>query len=391
MAAAGLDHAGDDRVPVVADHAGLVAQQAGADPVWLPVALPRDQVRIGDLRPCHLRQVGGPVVQRPLRLPGVHHAALQDHRDGAGHRGPDLPAQLDAVPRLSMQIRPGSRHRVDRPAHYHEIVHLPGQPYGLLGGHFRGHPSPGGQFVAAQPQPEHPPSSERLPHRAQHALGKQQPVLAVIVAALVGQPRLELAQQRVLAGVDLDPVQPGSGRQGGGSSEALDQRVDLRALHLHGQLARSRVWYPRRCPQRGLGERRGALHPSVPQPGQHQCAMWPAGRDGPGPARPALGSQRCALVGPVRGVHARGLGHDDAAAPRRPPGVVGDVPRRDLPAPAEVGLVRPEHHPARRTARPEVNGLGQDGAHAVTASGLESQSFAGARTAGIPSGTAWPR
>ena len=126
VAAAGLDDAGDDRIPVVPHHAGLVAQQAGADSFRLAAAQPRDQVRIGDLRPGHLRQIGGPVVQRPLRLPRVDHAALQGHGDGSAYRGPDLPAQLGARARLGMQVGPGRRHRVDRPPHHHEIVRLAG-------------------------------------------------------------------------------------------------------------------------------------------------------------------------------------------------------------------------------------------------------------------------
>ena len=53
--------------------------------------------------------------------------------------------------------------------------------------------------------------------------------------------------------------------------------------------------------------------------------------------------------------------------------------------------MRPEHHPAGRAARPEIDGLGQGRAHAVTASGLESHGFAGTRTDGMPRGTARPR
>ena len=195
MAAAGLDDAGDDRIPVVPDHAGLVAQQAGADSFRLAAAQPRDQVGIGDLRPGHLGQIGGPVVQCPLRLRRVDDTALQGHGHGSAYRGADLPAQLDARARLGMQVGPGRRHRVDRSPHHHEIVRLAGQPRGLLGGHLRGHPGPGGQLVAAQSQPEHPPGPEGIPDGAQHTLGQQQPVLAVVVPTLVGQAGVELTQQ----------------------------------------------------------------------------------------------------------------------------------------------------------------------------------------------------
>ena len=53
--------------------------------------------------------------------------------------------------------------------------------------------------------------------------------------------------------------------------------------------------------------------------------------------------------------------------------------------------MRPEHHPAGRASRPEVDGIGQARAHAVPASGLKSHSLAGARTDGMPSGTSRPR
>ena len=116
VTAPGLDYAGDDRVPVVADHARLIAQQAGADPVRLVGPQPCDQVRVGDLSPGHLDQVGGPVGQRRLRRSRVHHAALQDHRDRPPthlpsplHRRPDLTAELNAEARLGVQVGPGRR------------------------------------------------------------------------------------------------------------------------------------------------------------------------------------------------------------------------------------------------------------------------------------------
>jgi hypothetical protein len=94
-----------------------------------------------------------------------------------------------------MQVRPGGGHRVDRAAHHDEVVRQRGQPRGLLSGNFRSHPGPRGKLVAAQPQPEYPTAADRAARRAQHPLGEQQPVLTVVVPALVGQTGVELTQQ----------------------------------------------------------------------------------------------------------------------------------------------------------------------------------------------------
>ena len=71
---AGLAHAADDRVAVVTDVAGLVAEDARPDPVGLPGADRRHQPGVGDLGPGHLDQVGHPVVEGRLRpRPGRRH------------------------------------------------------------------------------------------------------------------------------------------------------------------------------------------------------------------------------------------------------------------------------------------------------------------------------
>ena len=97
-------------------------------------------------------------------------------------------------------------------------------------------PGPRRELVARQAQPDHGVAG-RGTHGAEHVAGEALPIVPPLVVALVGQPAEELADEAVLAGVDLDPVAPrrhGRGRRGG---EPVDDGADVTRLHRLGDLA----------------------------------------------------------------------------------------------------------------------------------------------------------
>ena len=109
--------------------------------------------------------------------------------------------------RRGVRVRPVGADRVRAAADHRQQIQVRGQRGGLLRGLLRRDPGPRRQLVAAQPQGQDPARADRGAHRGQHLAGQRQPVRAVPVGALVGQPGVELAQQRAGPGVDLDPVQ----------------------------------------------------------------------------------------------------------------------------------------------------------------------------------------
>ena len=202
------------------------------------------------------------------------------------------------------------------------------------------------------------PRPDGVPDRGEHLPGQPEPVAAVAVGAVVGQARVELAEQRPGPGVDLHPVGAGRDRQPGRGGEPGGQRGDLRVAHLHRHLAGDRVRDAGRSPQRRLGVGGGPLQAGMAEAGQHQRAVPLARRRDLLPAAGGRGGQRRPLVRPVGGVHRGRLGDDEPRPAGRPALVIGDVPGRERAAPglagragawrAEVGLVRAEHDPGLR-------------------------------------------
>ena len=353
-----IDDAGHDRVAVVADLAGLVAQHAGSDPLRLPGPDLGHQVGVGQLRPGHLDRVGHAVGHGALghldvddRALRSHHHAVPGHRP---HRVTDRAGQLQVEPRRGVAVGAGGARGEDRAAHDGEQVDDRGAGVvehecgGELGGHLGGDAGPGGELVAAQPEPDDPVGTDRVAHRGQHPAGEQRPVLAPLVAAGVGQPRQELAHQGELAGVDLDAVAARNDRPPRRVGEPVDDRRDVVGLHLLGDLTGVHLGDPTRRPQLALGPVRGALAPGVAEPGQHDRPVGSARLDHRRPAGAALERERSALERPVRRVHRGVLGDDHAGAAAGPTPVVGDVALRERPTASEVGLVGAEHDAARR-------------------------------------------
>ena len=228
MAAARVAHAAHQGVTRVADLARLVAQQAGPDlPRTVPAQL-ADQAGVGDLGPGHLHQVAATAVQRVPRVVRVGHAALQHHRDRAVQRVPDPPREGGVEHRRGVPVRPVGGGRVQTAAHHDQQVQPAAELAGLRGPGLRRHPGPGRQLITGQPQAQDVPRPDGVPDRGEHLPGQPEPVAAVAVGAVVGQARVELAEQRPGPGVDLHPVGTGRDRQPGRGGEPGGQRVDLR-------------------------------------------------------------------------------------------------------------------------------------------------------------------
>ena len=90
------------------------------------------------------------------------------------------------------------------------------------------HPGPRGQLVTAQPERQHAVGAEGGPDGAQHVGGQPEPIRPVGVGPQIGQPRVELAQERAVAGIDLHAVEPRRHGPPAGGGEAGDQLVDVR-------------------------------------------------------------------------------------------------------------------------------------------------------------------
>ena len=121
-----------------------------------------------------------------------------------------------------------------------------------------------------------------------------QAVLAVGVVALVGEPGVELAQDRQRAGVDLHPVEAGPDGRPGRRGEALDQCLDLGGAHGHRHLAADHVGHRGRRPQHRLRVGARPLAAGVAESGQHHGAVgWQASATAcqPGPQAEASGAR----------------------------------------------------------------------------------------------------
>ncbi len=313
MAGRRFTHAGHQRVAVVPYLADLVAQNAWTRGPAGPCGC--HQVRVGDLRPGHLHRVGHTGGQCRLGHVDVHHAALQDDRDGAaaarirravaavrvagvGQRRSDRAGELAVEAGFDMHVRPGRRYREDRPTDHHQVVVGPGERTDDLNGCLGGHSRPRRQLVTGQPQPDDRVPG-RLPRGGQHLSREAQAVRAVLVLPGVRQTRQELPYQAVLTGVHLHAVAAGGERRAGRSSEASYHRVDVSGLHRLRHFAGVYFRYSRRCPQLPLGVRRTALTAGVPQRGDEQGAVRVHRvRDRP-PALAAVGGEGGPFVRPV--------------------------------------------------------------------------------------------
>ena len=245
-----------------------------------------------------------------------------------------------------MEIGPGLLGREDGTANHHHIVD-PGlhQCGGDTGCHLGGDTRPRREFIARQTQ-AHDGRGGSSAHRTDDGACERESVGAPLVATMVGEPRQELAHQAVLAGVHLHPVAPGPHRQGSGRTETGHHRSDVVGFHPLRNLAAVHLGYPRRGPQWILAVGARALPAGVVERGDHERAVDVACRgDGLPPGGAALG-QRGPFVRPIAAVHTGTFSDHDARTTAGTAGVVGDVPLGEAPfIVAEVGDVRPEHHP----------------------------------------------
>ena len=131
------------------------------------------------------------------------------------------------------------------PAHDDDVVDALGdQRGGDVRGHLRRDPRPRRQLVARQAQPDDARRADRRPHGGDHVAGEPQPVGTPLVVAVVGQPRQELADEAVLAGVHLDAVAPGVPRDPCRLAEAGDDGGDVVRLHPLRHLAGDDLGHP---------------------------------------------------------------------------------------------------------------------------------------------------
>ena len=354
-AARRLADAGDDRVAGVAHLAGLVAASARADPVGLAGGHLGDEIGVGDLGSGHLDGVAQRLVvvaaERPLGLADVDDGTLQDHGNvgmDLVDRCADVAAHLDVEPGRFVEVGPGLLDGVDRTAGHHQVVESGiDERHGDLRGHLGRDPRPGSEFVARQTQADDPVAGGAT-RGLDHLAGQAQTIVAPLVVAMVREPGQELADQAVLAGVDLDAVEVGIDGQLGGRAETVDDGGDVVGLHPLGNLAGVHLGDPRRRPQRRLAVGRRSLPAGVIERRDHERPVRVAGA---GDRRPAVGApfgQQRALVGPVRRVHRGALDDDRAATAGGPAFVVRREPFGDRPVVGtEIGDVRPEHDPVR--------------------------------------------
>ena len=148
VAGAGLAHAADERVAVVADPAGLVAQDARAG--RRPRADLGHQPRVGDLGPGHLHQVGRAVGQGGRGHRRVDDTALQ--HDGHPPRGglPHGRAQRHVDPVRGVGVGPVGGGRVRAAPHHGQQVEGVGQHVDVGGRLLGGDPGPRGELVTRQ-------------------------------------------------------------------------------------------------------------------------------------------------------------------------------------------------------------------------------------------------
>jgi hypothetical protein len=244
-----------------------------------------------------------------------------------------------------VEVGSGLLGRVDGTAHDHEVVDVLAEGSSDAGGHLGCDARPRCELVAGQPQADDC-STRAGAHGLDDLPGEQQALLAPFVAALVGEAGQELADQAVLAGIDLDPVATGLHRQRGGRAETGDDRGDVVGLHPLRHFARVDLRHPRGCPQFALVVGAGALAAGMVERGDHQRSMCVAGGADGRPAVCRTIGQRRTFVRPVAVVHAGAFGDDDAASTAGAALEVGGVARREAAlVVAEVGDVWPEHDP----------------------------------------------
>jgi len=353
VARRGVVDAADHGVLSGPHHAVLVAADAGAHRVGPPLAEPGDEVGVGDERPGHLHRVGRLGRDRCGGDGGIDEAAGGEDGDAAAHRA-HRPGDLDRVARRRVHSRPGGVDAVDGADHHADPVDPAGgeEVGGDAGSLLRGDPRPGRELVGAEAQAHQTGRPDGFADRGEDLAQEARTALQVSpvsVAAPVGERGEELAEQRVLAGVHLDPVEPALDRQPGAAGEALDQGGDVLGLHHLGHLHRRRVGHRRGRPHRLPARMSGALHPAVVELDAEQRAVGShrVGDPRVGGADGGVVAAERAVEGVVAGVDAHLLDDDQPGAAPGASGVVGGVRLARQAVPAQVGGVGGEGDPRR--------------------------------------------
>lgn len=212
----------------------LVDAEAAADLVEPPrLGLPW-KLRVCQERARHADQVGVSAADRLLGDVDVADPLPHEHRKAACPADPaggvdghaiGVGGVLDVL--AARAVRDADV--VDKPR--------PGEHLGDAAGLLRVQPARN-LFLCAQPHPEDPPVGERRAHRLDHEHHETGAVLeraTELVATLVRRLREELAHQVAVRGVQLEPVQAGSGEVRRGTHPALHDLLDLGVGQLVGR------------------------------------------------------------------------------------------------------------------------------------------------------------
>ena len=177
---------------------------------------------------------------------------------------------------------------------------------------------------------------------------------------MVRQPRQELTDQAVLAGVHLDAGEAGLGGRCRSGGEAFNDGADIVGFHPLRDLAAGDLGDAGRRPQRPLRVRRRALAPGVADRSEHESAPLLTHAAELAPAIEAAGGQWRPLVRPVALVDARLLQYDDPATTVGPALVVRGVAIGEATVDvAEVGDMGTEQQSVAGGASPEPDRLEQ--------------------------------
>ena len=306
-AARRLADAGHDRVAGIAHLAGLVAADARPDPVGRAGHELGDEVADrrsgpGSSRRRRTRRRRAPT--RPGRRRPPSPAGSPASADPASRSAPCARPGRRSMLNAGRLVEVGSglldarrssraRRRRSRRPHAASSTAIAGAMSGVM-------PAHGASSSHDRRSPTTAGSPAAAARRGDHPAGEQQAVGAPLVAALVGQPGEELADQAVLAGVDLHAVAAGVDGELARRREAGDDGLDVVVLHPLRDLAAVDLGHPRRRPQLALAVGRRALAAGVVERRDH-AARRARGRRRSAAAQPSAHrvGERRPLVRPV--------------------------------------------------------------------------------------------
>ena len=276
-----LTDAGNDRVAGVPDSTCLVAQDTGTNTVGRSGHQLAGEQRICDLGPGHLDEVGLAVSDQLLGERDVDDRALRHEGDPGRQSGAHDRRRLAVETGLDMTVGPGGGGPEPRAAHGAQIIQAQGRQGGQQSCRgLRHDPCPGGALVTRKPEPDQSlgrDANDGIARYLDHACQELAPVGSELVAAEVRELRAELAQEAVLARVELHPVTARLDRGLRRDGKGGDHSLDLLPLHRLGDFSGLHVRHRGGPEQDALVMRARALAPRVAESGDHERTLLVAG------------------------------------------------------------------------------------------------------------------